>query len=64
MADLFEETFILHFQFFHSVLDAFNVQFQLLLHSDVLSHICLQVLDQLFIDVWTLWVAVFTKARP
>ena len=61
LPDLLEKSIIFNLQLFNSVFNAFNVQFELLLHSDVLSNVCFQVLNELFVDFWALRIAKFTK---
>lgn len=48
------------FQFFNSVLHTFNMQFQLVLHANMLSNVCLQFLDYFFVHTWAAWTFEWT----
>jgi len=49
---LFQELFVFDLKFLYAVLNALDVQLELLLDADVLPHVSLQVLDQLLVHIW------------
>ena len=49
--ELGDKLLVLRLQLFNPVLHALDVQFKLLLNPDMLSDVCLQILDQLFVEL-------------
>ena len=54
LLNLLLQSNILQLQFFNMVFNTFNVEFELLLNSNVFTHVCFQVTDQFLVHFWAL----------